>query len=54
MGIVLILISLIFRYGADGNTLEVLTVTSENPKAAICYGAGGQMLASKFLRFLWE
>lgn len=41
-------------YGADGNTLEVLTVTSENPKAAICYETGGQMLASKLLRFLWE
>ena len=41
-------------YGTDGETLEVLTVTSENPKAAICYEAGGQMLASKLLRFLWE
>lgn len=41
-------------YGTDGKTLEVLTVTSENPKAAICYEAGGQMLASKLLRFLWE
>lgn len=41
-------------YGSDGKTLEVLTVTSENPKAVICYEAGGQMLASKLLRFLWE
>lgn len=41
-------------YDTDGKTLEVLTVTPENPRAAICYGAGGQMLASKILRFLWE
>ena len=41
-------------YGTDGETLEVLKVTSENPKAAICYEAGGQMLSSKLLRFLWE
>lgn len=41
-------------YGKDGEALEFLTVTSENPKAAICYDEGGQMLASKLLRFLWE
>ena len=41
-------------YGTDGEVLEVLPVTPENPKAAICYEAGGQMLASKLLRFLWE
>lgn len=27
-------------YGTDGKILEVLTVTTENPKAAICYEAG--------------
>ena len=41
-------------YGAGGETLDVLTVTPENPRAVICYEAGGQMLASKLLRFLWE
>lgn len=38
----------IVGYGTDGETLEVLTVTSENPKAAICYNADGQMLASSY------
>lgn len=27
-------------YGTDGKILEVLTVTTKNPKAAICYEAG--------------
>ncbi len=41
-------------YGTEGETLEVLTVTPENPKAAICYESGGQFLPSKLLRFVWE
>lgn len=41
-------------YGADGEALEVLKVTPENPKAVICYDAGGQMLASRLLRLQWE
>lgn len=41
-------------YDTDGETLEVLTVTPENSKTAICYETGGQILESKLLRFLWE
>lgn len=41
-------------YGREGEILEVLTVTPADYKAVICYDAGGQVLASRLLRFEWE
>lgn len=44
----------IICYDADGNELETLTVTPENPSAIICFDNGGQILASRYLRFTWS
>lgn len=37
----------------DGAELETVTVTPENPSAVICFDDGGQILASRYLRFDW-
>ena len=41
-------------YDTDGKELETLTVTPENPSAVICFDNGGQILASRYLRFTWS
>lgn len=37
-----------------GAKLETVAVTPENPGAVICFDDGGQILASRYLRFDWE
>ena len=41
-------------YDTDGIELETLTVTPENPSVVICFDNGGQILASRYLRFTWS
>ena len=41
-------------YDTDGIELETLTVTPENPSVVICFDNGGQILASRYLRFAWS
>lgn len=41
-------------YDDDGKELETLTVTPENRNAVICFDNGGQILASRYLRFTWS
>lgn len=40
-------------YDGAGGELGTQEVTPENPSAVVCCDAGGQMLASKVLRFAW-
>ena len=44
----------IICYDTDGEELETLTVTPESPSAVICFDNGGQILASRYLRFTWS
>lgn len=39
---------------AKKEPLETQRITAENDSACICYEAGGQVLQSKILRFIWE
>ena len=41
-------------YDDAGKELETLTVTPENRSAVICFDNGGQILASRYLRFTWS
>lgn len=45
---------LLTPYDAGGNPLQSQTVTQEAPSAVVCYDGGGQVLASKVLRFAWD
>ena len=42
-----------FDLDGGGAELETVTVTPENPGAVICFDDGGQILASRYLRFDW-
>ena len=40
-------------YDGGDAELETVTVTPENSSAVICFDDGGQILASRYLRFDW-
>lgn len=40
-------------FDGGGAELETVTVTPENPGAVICFDDGGQIFASRYLRFDW-
>ena len=40
-------------YDGGDAELETVTVTPENPSAVICFDDGGQIPASRYLRFDW-
>ena len=44
----------IICYDANGSELETMTITPDNPSTVICFDDGGQILASRYLRFTWE
>lgn len=43
----------IICYDANGTELKTLAITPENPNAVICFVDKGQILASRYLRFIW-
>ena len=42
-----------FDLDGGGAELETVTVTPENPSAVTCFDDGGQIPASRYLRFDW-
>ncbi len=44
----------IICYDANGTELKTILITQDNPNAVICFDEGGQILASRYLRFAWD
>lgn len=44
----------VVSYDADGRVIASEIVSPENPRAVICFDIGGQILANRLLRFIWQ